>query len=112
LSFDALKTGAVIRYPYLWVNESESGETEGRKTKRPTVVGFRLSRTDRKDVVLLFPITSKEPSSEQFASEIPETEKRRGGLVAETRLWLILDEFNEDVIGESYYLEPQPPIGR
>jgi hypothetical protein len=28
------------------------------------------------------------------------------------RLWLILDEFNTDVIRRSFYLEPVPPIGR
>jgi hypothetical protein len=26
--------------------------------------------------------------------------------------WLILDEFNEDAIGRSFYLEPDPPLGR
>jgi hypothetical protein len=27
------------------------------------------------------------------------------------RLWIILDEYNQDVIGESFYLESEPPIG-
>lgn len=28
------------------------------------------------------------------------------------RLWIILDEFNTDRVGRSFYLEPDPPIGR
>jgi hypothetical protein len=59
LSFDALVTGAVIRYPFLWRHEAERGETEGCKPRRPIVVGFRLARDDGHDRLLLFPITSK-----------------------------------------------------
>lgn len=44
--------------------------------------------------------------------EVPEIEKRRAGLDADLPLWIILDEFNEDVIGRSFYLEPEPPLGR
>jgi hypothetical protein len=43
---------------------------------------------------------------------VPVIEKRRAGLDADVRLWIILDEFNEDVIGESFYLEPEPPLGQ
>jgi hypothetical protein len=110
LSFAALVTGAVIRYPFLWNTEAERGETEGRK-QRPTVVGFRIPRQPGADLLLLFPITSKEPRRGRFAAEIPAMEKHRAGLDADERLWLILDEFNEDVIGESSYLEPKTPLG-
>ena len=30
---------------------------------------------------------------------------------ATLRLWIILDEYNQDVIGQSFYLEPEPPLG-
>jgi hypothetical protein len=30
VSLDLLRTGCVIRFPYLWVREVERGETEGR----------------------------------------------------------------------------------
>jgi hypothetical protein len=39
-------------------------------------------------------------------------EKRRAGLDPTRRLWIILDEYNQDVIGQSFYLEPEPPLGR
>jgi hypothetical protein len=62
--------------------------------------------------VLVFPITTKQPGTARFAIEIPAIEKRRAGLDVDLRLWIILDEFNSDVIGRSFYLEPEPPIGR
>lgn len=110
MSFEALRTGVVIRYPYLWTREAERGETEGRKF-RPSAVGVRLSRPGGEDLVILFPITSKAPERGRFSVEIPETEKQRAGLDRDIRLWIILDEFNEDIVGRSFFLEPEPPLG-
>jgi len=111
VSFDALRTGVVIRYPYLWAREAGRGEAEGRKS-RPSAVGVRLARPNGEDVLLLFPITSKAPKRDRFAIEIPETERRRAGLDRDVRLWIVLDEFNEDIVGRSFYLEPEAPLGR
>nr|WP_244481859.1 hypothetical protein [Rhizobium sp. Root1204] len=61
---------------------------------------------------MFFPITTKQPDKARFATEIPSIEKRRAGLDADLRLWIILDAFNSDVIGRSFYLEPEPPLGR
>lgn len=110
MSFEDIQTASVIRYPYLWVREADQGETEGRKA-RPVAVGVRLQRIEG-DLLLLFPITTKQPEGGRFAAEIPATEKRRAGLDAYLRLWIILDEYNTDTIGQSFYLEPEPPIGR
>ena len=52
------------------------------------------------------------PPPVRFAAEIPAIEKRRAGLDADLRLWIIFDEFNSDVVGRSFYLEPEPPLGR
>jgi hypothetical protein len=40
---------------------------------------------------------------------VPEMEKRRAWLDATVRLWIILDEY---IVGQSFYLEPEPPLGR
>lgn len=109
MSLDDLRTGSVIRFPYLWVREAERGETEGRKP-RPAAVGVRIARAKGGDV--LFPITSQPPAPDRFAAEIPEIEKRRAGLEAALRLWIILDEYNQDIVDQSFYLEPVPPLGR
>nr|WP_246733632.1 MULTISPECIES: hypothetical protein [unclassified Rhizobium] len=62
--------------------------------------------------MLFFPITTKQPERDRFAFEIPAIEKRRAGFDADRHLWIIMDEFNSDVIGHSFYLEPELPIGR
>lgn len=111
MSFDDIVSATIIRFPYLWVRESLRGETEGRKS-RPVAVGVRMAKPQGNDVLLLFPITSKAPEKGRFAVEIPEMEKRRAGLDGDMRLWLVLDEYNLDTIGRSYYLEPEPPLGR
>jgi hypothetical protein len=107
--YDKVQTAAVVRYPYLWSHEADGGETEGRKN-RPVAVGVRMARAGG-DLVLFFPITTKMPDRNRFAIEIPTIEKRRAGLDADLPLWLILDEFNSDVIGRSFHLEPEPPLG-
>ena len=71
MRFEELRTGAVIRFPYLWAREAAHGETEGRKF-RPAAVGVRIPKPKGEDVLLLFPITSKEPAREPFAAEIPD----------------------------------------
>ncbi len=109
--FASLRTGSVIRFPYLWARAAARGESEGRKF-RPVAVGVRVPKPNGEDVLLLFPITSQEPAGERFAAEIPDTEKRRAGLDGTMRLWIVLDEYNQDVIGRSFYLEPDPPLGR
>jgi hypothetical protein len=110
VTFEALRTGAVIRFPYLWAREASQGEVEGRKF-RPVAVGVRIPKPKGEDVLVLFPITSQEPARGRFAAEIPDTEKRRAGLDGSIRLWIVLDEYNQDVIGRSFYLEPEPPLG-
>jgi hypothetical protein len=111
LSFEAIQTGSVIRFPYLWAREAAAGQSEGRKP-RPVAVGVRISKPNGEDVLMLFAISTKEPGHDRFAAEIPDTEKRRAGLDGTIRLWIILDEYNQDVIDQSFYLEPEPPLGR
>ena len=110
MSYDDIQTASVIRYPYLLAREAHKGETEGRK-ERPVAVGVRLPRPDG-DLVIFFPISTKQPEPARFSAEIPAIEKRRAGLDTDLRLWIILDEFNTDRVGRSFYLEPDPPIGR
>lgn len=108
--FDEFRTASVIAYPYLWARQAASGETAGRK-ERPTAVALRLPGVDGHDTLILLPITSQPPTPSQKAFEIPETEKRRAGLDPTMRLWIVIDEYNADVIGKSFHLEPQSPLG-
>jgi len=111
VSFDDITTASVIMYPYLWDREHRAGEIEGRKP-RETAVALRVARKDDKQALILLAITTTPPTADQDAVEVPEIEKRRTGLDMGKPVWIILDEYNYDVIGESFYLEPEPPIGQ
>jgi hypothetical protein len=111
MSFEEYQTGTIFRYSYLWAQQADQGETEGRK-ERPVAVAVRLRLKYGRDRFILFPITSQMPSPDRFASEIPEAQKRRAGLDITKRLWLILDDVNLDQIGKSYYLRNKEPLGR
>lgn len=106
---DDIRTGSIVTYPYLWDRQAARGETEGRKD-RPTAVAIRLPGPNG-DTLFLLAITSRQPDPATRAVEIPEAERRRGGLSTYRRLWLVIDEMNVDVIGRSYYLRPRPPLG-
>lgn len=109
--FDGIRSGAVVTYPYLWAHQHDKGEIAGRKD-RPTAVGIRMPQKRGGDILVLFPITSKEPAPGQTGLEIPKNEKERGGLDPGMRLWIILDEYNTDIVGKSFYLKPGSKIGR
>ena len=109
MGFAAIKTGSVIRYPYLWRREALSGEAAGRKD-RLVVVAVRLTRADC-DQLLLLAITTKRPAA-STGLEIPETERRRAGLDPDRPLWVIVSETNFDIVGRSHHLRPEAPIGR
>lgn len=109
--FDEFQTASVVSYPYLWARQAALGETAGRKD-RPTAVALRLPASDGHDTLILLPITSQPPQADRTAFEIPDTEKRRAGLDPTMRLWIVIDEYNADIVGKSFHLEPNPPLGR
>lgn len=110
MTFKDIQTASVIEYPYLWVREADNGLTEGRKT-RPTAVGVRIAKPEG-DILILFPVTTREPRSDRIACEVPDTEKARAGLDLDRRQWIILDEYNLDIVGQSFYLSPDSAKGR
>ena len=110
MSFDEIQSGSIIIYPYLWNRESSNGETEGRKP-RETVVAVRLERSNKQDLLVLLPITSQQPEPPALCFELPETEIRRIGRGDKGKLWIILHEYNTDIIGRSWYLEPDSSVG-
>ena len=104
--------GSVIAYPYLWVTQRDAGEVEGRKT-RPVCLVLRLhdAELDFHHLVLLA-ITSRPPSPDQRALEIPDTERRRAGLTRYPRAWVVVSEYNYDIAERSHYYDPAaPPLG-
>jgi hypothetical protein len=100
--------GNVVKYSYLWAREYSHGETTGRKT-RPTCVLIVVAGASGKST-LLFPITSQQPHPGRDAIEVPDIEARRAKLYQPA--WIIIDEFNRDVLTDSFALEDTRPIGR
>ncbi|WP_270374563.1 hypothetical protein [Marinicauda sp. Alg238-R41] len=109
MAFDAVTTGSVIGYPYLWRREALAGETAGRK-ERPVAVAVRLVRPAG-DQLILLAITTRQPSG-GAGVEIPWPEKQRAGLNVDKRLWIVVSECNFDVVGLSFHLSPSAPLGR
>ena len=101
-------SGDVWRYPYLWRWQHEAGETEGRK-QRPVVFVAVVQDKAGGNHLFVLPITTL-PPKDRLAVEVPEIERRRAGL-EDLPLWIILDEYNHDLLERSYYLDPTERIG-
>ncbi len=96
--------GAIIQYPYVWAAQRDAGETEGHKP-RPVCVVLRLP-DPTKDIhhLVLLAITSQPPRTGQRALEIPDTERRRAGLMRYPRAWIVVSESNYDIAEPSWYV--------
>lgn len=99
----------VWRYPYLWHRQHGSGETEGRKTRPIAFVAVLPGKTGGTNLFILA-ITASQPGGERIAISVPEIERRRAGLDP-IPLWIIVDEYNHDILESSAYFEPGAHIG-
>jgi len=109
MTTDDLTTGSIIKYPYLWHREHQSGELEGRKP-RETVLVSRFHFKDT-DYIALLAITSKQPADDVLAYELSPMEVRRIGRQDQERLWVVLSEWNIDHAQGSFYIEPDCKVG-
>ena len=104
------KQGDVWSYEYLWRREHETGAEHGGKS-RPTSLVAAVAGEDGRTNLFLLPITSKAPTEDRLSLEVPQIERRRAGLDSDLRLWVILDEYNHDVLETSFYLDPDGRLG-
>lgn len=102
--------GSIIDYPYLWTRERDAGETEGRKP-RPVCLVISAVITSGEHVIILLAITSQAPRASTMAVEVPPLELRRAGLADHRRGWVIIDEYNADILERSWYYIPLPARG-
>lgn len=103
--------GDVWSFDYLWRWQHERGETEGRKP-RPTVFVACVRDASGRTNLFILPITKTPPGTDRLAVEIPPLERARAGLEADLRLWVMVDEYNHDILETSFYLDPNGRIGR
>jgi hypothetical protein len=107
---DIPPAGAVLRYPYLWLQQSRRGEESGRKD-RPVclVMAVHDPKADLHHLAFLA-ISSQEPRPDQEAIEIPDIERKRAGLTGYPQAWVYVSEWNYDIAERSFYLDPLEPI--
>jgi hypothetical protein len=101
--------GDVFDYPYLWKREQLNHETEGRKPRPCAVVAAIKDHEGRVNLFILAITGSYD--SQGKAIEVPAIEKRRGGLQEFKQLWVVIDEYNHDILGKSFYFEPSQKRG-
>lgn len=90
------EVGLVISYSYLWKEEGERGQIEGRKD-RPCAIVLAVDHPSPQAVgrkqIAVAPITHTSPHDPASAVEIPLRIKEHLGLDSE-RSWVILNELN------------------
>ena len=102
--------GSIIYYPYLWREQRDAGETEGRKT-RPVCLLLRVRDPGSGfHHLFLLGISSQPPRPDTKALEIPDIERHRGGLTRYPRAWVVVGEYNYDVAERSFYYDPNTPL--
>ncbi|MBA9031962.1 hypothetical protein [Rhizobium leguminosarum] len=107
------RPGEVITYPYLWAWQQQRGETDGRKQRPVCVVIAIRSASDGNTHLVLLAITTQPPEAGRVALEIADIERRRAGLGDLKQSWIVVDEYNFDIVQRSWYIEPhQEIVGR
>jgi hypothetical protein len=89
--------GDILSYWYLWRWEADEGHAEPLKP-RETVVAVVIGEGSRRRALLL-PMTKQPPQPGRSAFELPKDEVSRLARGEAARLWVMLDEFNEEPIG-------------
>ncbi len=110
---EPIRTGDVLpRYPYFWRWQQARGEEAGRKG-RPVCVAISIKDEAGLTHLALLAITGTEPGADQRAVELPALEIRRLGLDARKPAWIIVSEYNYDILERSFSLEPpRQPLKR
>jgi hypothetical protein len=102
--------GDVWRFPYLWHWQRARGEDAGRKD-RPVAVILVVRERDEVTHLILLAITTTAPDKDTAALKVPHSEVRRLGLDLDRGHWLILSEYNHDILQVSSRFDPSGRIG-
>ena len=88
MSLPEPRAGLVIRYSYLWHREARVGREEGVKDRPCAVV-----LATRESRVAVVPLTTRPPSADTAALELPASIAKSMGL-GERTCWIVVDEVN------------------
>lgn len=107
-----LSRGDIVLYPYRWADEAAANRAPDGEKDRPCCIVVAYEHANGQTELLLAAISSKPPLDGQVALEVPEIERRRGGLGKYDRAWVYVDEMNRDVLEISWYISADAqPIG-
>jgi len=93
LSFPPPERGAVIRYGYLWADESTAGQEEGRKDRPVLVLALSVKEQFGTTQLLVLAITHTPRADPDSAISLPRAVKRRIGL-DDAPAWIVTTEAN------------------
>jgi hypothetical protein len=93
LTLAAPERGSVIRYAYLWADESARGREEGRKDRPAVVLALSVKDVDGTTDVLALAVTHMPPTHAGDAVPFPQDLKRRIGL-DDAPSWIVTTEAN------------------
>ena len=98
--------GSVFAYPYLWrVDRNRIDHPKERTTC--LTVARQVRRVGGATLVHLFLLAiSDRPRPDQEVIELPEIEKRRAGLDPARPAYVVLSEYNYDVLPHSWWYDP------
>ena len=83
--------GSVIRYAYLWADESASGREEGRKDRPALVLALAVRSDEDETELLVVAVTLMAPRAAEDGIVLPE--KRQLGL-DDLPSWIVTTEGN------------------
>lgn len=102
--------GDIWRFPYLWLWQKARGESEGRKD-RPVAVVLVIHQGESVSHLILLALTTTPPDKDRNALRLPRVEAQRVGLDGDRDQWVILDEYNHDILQVSSRFSPAGRIG-
>jgi hypothetical protein len=95
----------VFAYPYQWNDERHIENPKNRTTC--LAIRRKASVIKGSAIVHLFLLgISDRPRPHQTAIEIPPMEKRRAGLQVDRPAYVVISEYNYDVLPHSWHYEP------
>jgi hypothetical protein len=110
---ETFKEGHVVRYPYSWLWQRDLGRDEGEKDRPACLALMFKNQAQNLTHLVLLAITGTPPRPDQTAIEIPLLELRRAGLTDTKQGWIIVSEYNYDILERSWdFPINTPPQGR
>ena len=99
--------GSVLLYPYWWRSDARRGVENPKDRTTTLVISQKAATRDGATLVHLFLLgITDSPRASQSAIEIPPIEKRRAGLDPARAAFVVVSEYNYDVLPLSHDYDP------